>query len=335
MFRTSACAGQTELETFYQSINNNMNRTARQRRKRPQELTRQKTKAAFQHLFGSHSSMLLIGMSCLSLVALSWFGDGLWEFISIIGGKIISSQVLDKQWLSIMGKVSPFLIISAGWWLLIRNSMESVANLTVHEQLGPLGCKVLIIFLSPPYKDKEIIEQLLNNTKAPLADAVIKDIKFRESFIGPWRMPIEAIAWHLQQGTLERVIVAPSATVKTVTETRQGTFSEFQTFKKLIEKITGTVSVHHAGEAQPDKWMEGVDYESARALRNCLKDIFDFLLEIEQYSEEDILIDITAGQKLGSSIGTLLSLQAGRQIQYVSTNDYSVKSYNISYEETQ
>lgn len=314
-----------------------MNRTARQRRIRPQGLTRQKTKAAFKHLYGSHNSVLLIVMSCFSLVALSWFGDGLWKCISIIGGKILSSQILAGQWPGIAGRILPFPTISVGWWLLIKNSMESVANLTVQEQLGPLGCKVLIIFLSPPRKDKEMIEQLLNNNKAPWADAVIQDIKFRESFTGPWRMPIEAIAWHLQQGTLERVIVAPSATVKTVTETRQGTFSEFQTFKKLIEKITGTgtVSVHHAGEAQPDKWMEGVDYESARDLRDCLKDIFDFLLELEQYAEEDILIDITAGQKLGSSIGTLLSLQAGRQIQYVSTNDYSVKSYNINYEETQ
>ncbi len=300
-----------------------MNRHTRQKQPYLRTL---RAKATFEHLFGSHS-LLLVFMGSLSLVALSWFGDSLWELISL--------QLPNKQWFGIAARLLFFPAMLVGWWLWIKNSMEAVANLTVHEHVGPPGCKVLIMFLSPPREDKEMIEQLLlNNTNAPLADAGIQNTGFRESFKGPWRMPLEAIAWHLQQGTLERVIVAPSATVKTVTYTRKGTFLDFQAFKKLIEKKAGTVSVHHAGEAQPDKWMQGVDYESARALRDCLKDVFDFLLVREQYTEEDILIDITAGQKLGSSIGTLLSLQAGRLIQYVSTNDYSVKSYNISYEKT-
>jgi len=303
----------------------------RKNRSVPAFFDQRQTKAGFLHLFGSHS-LLVILLASLSIITLDWFGDGIWNLVSLVGKMLLSSTSIDRQVMTIFGRLIWFPCMLVGWWFLIRKSFDSVANLIVNEQSGAPGCKVLIIFLSPPGKDVQLIQKLLEPSGSGISGK-IENRRFRENFGSSWRMPLEAINFHLQQKTLERVMMVPSATVRTATGEREGTFKYFQDFKHLVEKLAPAVSVHRAGEADREKWMEGVDYESARALRNCLSDIFQFLLDTEHYQEEDILIDIASGQKLVSSIGTLLSLQKGRQIQYVSTTDYSVKSYNIDYEE--
>ena len=303
--------------------------TPRKHRTSPTFFDQRQTKAAFLNLFGSHS-LLVIFLGSITIISLNWFGDGIWRLIVLGGKQLISPALAGNQVLPIIGRIIWFPCLLAWWWLLIRKSFDEVANLIVHEQTGVAGCKVLIIFLSLPGQDVPLIQNLLASSASELAGK-IKELQFREQFRS-WRMPLEAIHYHLQQNTLERIMVIPSATVQTVNgKPNEGTYKYFHDFRMLVEKTTSGLSVHQAGESE-NKWMTGVDYESARALRDCLADVFEFWLDTQGYREEDILIDITSGQKLCSSIATLLSLQKGRQIQYVSTTDYTVKSYNIDYE---
>ena len=286
-------------------------------------------KAAFVHLFGSHSIAVIL-MVCLTMISLSWFGDGLWQTFAWVASTLLPDHSPAGHGLGNLAKLLIFPTLLAGWWCWIKRTMDTV-TLTVHEQEGPPGCKALILFLSPPKKDKRMVTELADEEKTERI--TIGDPDFRQRFQASWRMPMESIAYHLRQGRLETVLVIPSATVnKAGDNSVPGTYQDVDMFKKLLEKAAGDIDVLTAGDAA-SVWREGVQYESAKALIDCLKDVFDLLTGEHEYREDDVLIDITSGQKLVSSIGTLFSLQAGRQIQYVSTLDYSIKYYDIHYEE--
>jgi hypothetical protein len=123
------------------------------------------------------------------------------------------------------------------------------------------------------------------------------------------------------------VVVLPSAD----NQKGSGTYKHYQSFKDLIERADdGKVFVHNALEANP-RWRQGVDYESARIIEECLNDVYQWLHQ-EKYRDDETLIDITSGQKIGSAVASIISLEAGRQVQYVSTRDYSVRYYDITYE---
>lgn len=93
-----------------------------------------------------------------------------------------------------------------------------------------------------------------------------------------------------------------------------------------------SVTIVSAGELSGDsKWSKGVDYEKAQELRNCLHDVYDHLRQ-EGFLTEDIIVDITSGKKVCSSVATVISLAAGRQFQYISTDSYDVKTFTICYQ---
>ncbi|BBO79926.1 hypothetical protein DSCO28_04920 [Desulfosarcina ovata subsp. sediminis] len=142
-------------------------------------------------------------------------------------------------------------------------------------------------------------------------------------------MPLEAIAYHVEKNTLETVIVIPSADTPSTEKKEDGTFRMVGKFTRLFEK-SHKFEVLNAGEIH-QRWMEGVNYESARDLRDCLHDLYTWLRQ-KQYADDDIIVDITSGQKVCASVASVMSLSIGRQVQYVSTQDYTVRAYNISYE---
>lgn len=288
-------------------------------------LLQMRVKAAFVHLFGTHS-LLVIVLVCLSIIALDWFGQGLMDILYIMGQKVLP----DNSMLILKLVFFPFILIT--WWWWINNTIETVANINVFEHLNPPRYKNLIIFLSLPNpKDREYIKKFLANNKGPLQGNIINDKAFREQLTSGWRMCLEAINYHLQQRTLELVVAVPSATLNTENGQRKGSQEDFPLFKEFIELLTGNITVMHAGDANSERWLQGVDYESAKALRDCLNDVLNFLIEKRGCRQEDILFDITGGQKVCSSVATLISLEAGRKIEYVSTNDYTVRYYDINY----
>jgi len=271
----------------------------------------QQTKAGLLHLFGVHSFWAIALVSC-TVVALNWFGDGLW--------KLITDYVKTNLWQTGL-QIVLFPLVIIVWYQSLKSSLRQTSRLHVREDKNPAGCKVLIAFLSTPGQDEQLLESL------SLEKSCLLSQTFREQFKAGWRMSLEAIAYHNAKRTLERVVVLPSADDQKIS----GTYKHYQIFKALIEQaVDGKVFVHNALEAN-SRWRQGVDYESARAIEECLDDVYQWL-RTEGYRDDHTLIDITSGQKVGSGVASIISLDAGRQVQYVSTRDYSVRYYDITYE---
>ena len=49
------------------------------------------------------------------------------------------------------------------------------------------------------------------------------------------------------------------------------------------------------------------------------------------FKEDDIVFDVTGGQKVIAIAGAMFAIPNDRHLQYVSTNDYSVKHYDLTY----
>ncbi len=160
-------------------------------------------------------------------------------------------------------------------------------------------------------------------TKKKAEKANITDLQSRQKFGGSWRMLLEAIAYHLKDNHLEKVVLLPSPE----------TVKEMDRLRELYRVISdNSVDIIAAGDLSDDsEWTNGVHYEKARDLRDCLHYVYEQLKKRHGYLTEDIIVDITSGQKVCSSVATAMSLTADRQFQYISTHDYKVKTFNISY----
>lgn len=275
-----------------------------------------KISQAFRHMFGASSSYSVVVISCLTVLSLGWFGDG---FLQLLNAWPCLA------WVKYTLPLLPFpAILLFGLWRLKKSHDE--INLTVRESSGVqvAAKKVLIIFLSFIGKDEDLVEKLRTGEEKFPENWILEEA-FREKFEGGWRMPLEAAAHHLQGDALEQVIVIPSKDSKK----NSALFNNL-----LAAAATKEICVRSAGELDSAcaKWREGADYENARDIQGCFHAVFEYLKDRNYSIVEDVIIDITSGQKVGSSVATAMSLDVGRQVQYVSTGDYTVRTYDITYE---
>ncbi len=287
----------------------------------------QQLKAGFINLFGAHS-LFAISLVIFTIISLDWFGDGL---LTILTNKVATTGLAKQSTIHLWLKLIPFPVIFMIWGIIIQTSIKEIGALKIREYDNVPPSKVLIKFLSLVGTDTELVEELNKSAEAKSND--LNDVAFREKFKGGWRMSLEAIAHHSKNGVLEKVIVIPSADTLKAGKIQEGTHKSFEAFKKLVESALSNVSVLSAGESNT-RWEKGVDYESAREINECLYDVFSYLHD-NKYDDSDIIVDITSGQKVGSGVASIFCLDAGRQFQYVSTHDYSIKSYDILYEQKQ
>ena len=78
-------------------------------------------------------------------------------------------------------------------------------------------------------------------------------------------------------------------------------------------------------------WLPGgVDFEDARHLFDALSRTYDELAK-QGYKDSDVVLDVTGGQKMPAVLGGVVGLGEGRRIQYVSTRDYKLHEYDITY----
>lgn len=67
-----------------------------------------------------------------------------------------------------------------------------------------------------------------------------------------------------------------------------------------------------------------------KAFINFLESVYDQLKQ-EGFTEDDIVFDVTGGQKAVSIAGAMFAIPNDRHSQYVSTSDYTVKHYDLTY----
>jgi len=96
---------------------------------------------------------------------------------------------------------------------------------------------------------------------------------------------------------------------------------QFEAFKQLVGNIfKNRFDIEEIG-------ME--NFESVERLFNSINQIYE-KLNLENYRDKDIIIDITGGQKPNSIAAALMTIYYRREFQYISTKDYKVKSYDIN-----
>lgn len=218
-----------------------------------------------------------------------------------------------------------FLLVGWLYWLA-RKALARI-NLVIVQDENPQKCKALILFLSPPLKDMTWLTQ---EQKEEMQNSILQE-EVRKRFEGPWRMPIEAVAYHLDR--LDKIVIFPSSDSPGRDD---GTFRNLDLFKRVVQRFVGDkkqglqlVGLHELNS----QWNVGVDFENAQALVNALDRAFDWL-HTQHIKDYDIMVDITGGQKVPTVAGAAVALGEGRRFQYVSTRDYKVRTYDITYQAT-
>ena len=209
---------------------------------------------------------------------------------------------------------------------ILQRAEEAAArvNLNIVQIENPPPRRALILFLSPPGKEGE---EWLKEPKDEIFGE-IREEEARKKVRGSWRMPIEAIAYHLDQ--LDRVVILPSSDAP---GREDGTFRELDRFRETVRWLVGPaksfplVSSRELGLPE-DK---GVDFENARDLVDALNRAFFWLYE-QGLEDHEILVDITGGQKIPTVAGAAVALGERRQFQYLSTRVYKVRAYDITYQ---
>lgn len=162
---------------------------------------------------------------------------------------------------------------------------------------GSKKAKVLIIFLS-------------SNKEADEA-AACRSIESLER--NNYRMPLVAIDHH--RSRLKKIIVACS----------KDSCHQFDRFKECVSNVLPDFDASIIEVKNLDS------FEDAKGIYDFLDDTFRELAG-QKFREKEIVIDVTGGQKIVSIAACIYALPNDREIEYVSTTDYGVKTYDIKYD---
>lgn len=249
---------------------------------------------------GTENRSIVLGV-VVALVTLGWFGDAL---EAIFYGQF--DLCSPGYWVTLVA----FPIVLALYWQLGRRLPELTVD--IEQDDNPPQSRALIMFLSPIGEDRTWLT-------AQETRGVITETSYRERFKKSWRMPVEAIAYHL--GRLDKIVIIPSIDAPGKND---GTHHDAELFKTTIR------SALPADKRLAIEIVEPADFEGAKELADRLHEVFTQLVAAG-YKEDEIIVDITGGQKVPAAAGTVVALGKDRSIQYVSTRDYKVRSYNITY----
>ena len=127
-----------------------------------------------------------------------------------------------------------------------------------------------------------------------------------------YRMPLTAIDYHKQR--LKKIIVACS----------EKSHGDRDKFLKCVQNLFGKELADMANV----RYIK--NFEDAKSVYKFLESVYSQLGQ-EGFTEDDIVCDVTGGQKAISIAGAMFAIPNDRHLQYVSTSDYTVKHYDLTY----
>lgn len=287
-------------------------------RVRPPSKTAEQTFAALKQFAGEKGLLTALLTAALG-ISLGWFGDAAFSLLTTPSSWDQFTTLCAKRgtWLGLL--CFPLLV----WWLW-RQARRRVGRVPVQvrQDDAPKSVRGLIVFLSPPFADADALQRDRQAPgRDPLKGAFFKYLK------GSWRMPLEAVDYHREK--LEQLIVITSADSHTGARAGQpdGTWRDFALFKDTVARLETDRRVQ---VLSLPSFPEGVDFENAALLVTAVDEAYREL-EAHGIRGAEALIDITGGQKVVTVVGAAGALADDRQFQYVSTHDYHVRSYDITY----
>ncbi|WP_456465301.1 hypothetical protein [Persephonella sp.] len=131
----------------------------------------------------------------------------------------------------------------------------------------------------------------------------------------PWQMPAVAVKHHLPK--LKNLYVILSNKSK----------NNFEDFKEFLNRLFPNSDIN----IYPIGYDKDITFENMEDLKDIIEEVYETIRKKDKRKERETIIDITGGQKLVSIVGAVQTLIEGRTFQYVSTTDYSVKSFDLRY----
>ena len=254
-------------------------------------------KRNFQKIVVSLLGSSLLGYRAFFIIAgvllfFAWLPDGMSSLLDkIFGGEIL-------KWSAKDGTMAVQILGSIAIFGVIKRIIpKDIPNVDICINDRPKRAKVLVLFLS---ENNSGIEEILK----------FKTID--EYGRNNYRMPLKAIDYHKQE--LKKIIVVCS----------EQSFGDKDKFLKCVQNLFGKGLVDIVN-AQYIK-----NFENAKNVYEFLENIYNELKE-EGFKEDDIVFDVTGGQKAISIAGAMFAIPNDRHLQYVSTSDYTVKHYDLTY----
>lgn len=225
-------------------------------------------------------------------VFFAWLPNGM----STLMDKIFSGEIL--EWSAKDGTMLVEILGSIAIFLLVRQAIpKSVTNVDINIIDKPKEAKALVLFLSPNSSK----EEELANFKS------LEEFKSCNYF-----MPLTAIDYHKDK--LKKLVVACS----------DKSFADKDKFLKCVQNLFGD-NITNGSTVK-----NICDFEKAKNVYDFLENTYDTLKK-EGFKEDDIVFDVTGGQKAISIAGTMFAIPNNRHLEYVSTSDYTVKWYDLTY----
>ncbi|NLI30987.1 MAG: hypothetical protein GX423_13050 [Nitrospiraceae bacterium] len=201
-------------------------------------------------------------------------------------------------------KTAGALCLLVGMGVMFRRALCRRRELDVVQE-PPGHKKALGIFLSSIWGREEETERLIERGDVGSA-----------SRPHPWEMPLLAVDYH--SDTLTHLYIFVSCGEK-------GSAPALPLFRRLISSRWPHLAVVVLPEST-----EGVDFEN-------IHDVFDMTealylrAKADGFQPQDVIIDITGGQKTTSIAAAMATLASGRRFQYVSTTSKKVRAYDVVY----
>jgi hypothetical protein len=278
-------------------------------------LVQEQARRVVQHLLGG-GELRIMTMVVAMLVGVGWLADSLFGWLQNIGD-ILEGRPVD-DWLPLHRVIAVTAFVS-GFLYLYQLARAAPARYrpSIESTTEPRKVRGLILYLSNLRADEE--ERL----RAKVPDLVgMKGFRALPERLN-WRMPLEAIDYHLSR--LTDVILICSAG-------DGGSARQAALFKELVARLfpQATVRLAELGELEPN-YLNGISFDDVDRVADATDDAYAYLTD-KGLSDGEILIDITGGLKTNVIAGTAVALAEGRRVQYVRTETYQVCVYDVTYE---
>ena len=287
----------------------------------------EKARRILLHLLGGGDMRAVLWVLAL-LVGLGWFTDSLFEWLVDIGDAAGGGKVEDWFPLHRVIAVAAFVAVLARLSWLARGARKRYRPRVGRED-RPAQTKGLILFLSNLWTVDQA--RLANKLHALDGIGAFRELEGKLN----WRMPLEAIAYHLPR--LSHVVVICSRGEGEGEQRTPGSAEQLQLFREVCNQVfPGAELVLHDAAALDSRFGGGLSFEDVDAVSHATDEAFQWLLD-RGLALADILIDVTGGQKPNAVAATAVALAEGRRIQYVacprSGGDCRVTVYDVTYDQ--
>ncbi len=257
-----------------------------------------------------------IGLFSLLLVTGGgWVGDaGKGDCLNFFGLRACPTKAA-MDWPGFAAALVLFALGAIGIYFSTRNYLR-VRELKLQKDIR--GAKAIILAVSTLSRGIAMGSKASAITKdgisVELTGDIDKDIDALEPLNCNTQQFLRALAPHV--ATVERIVLVGSPGEKGSARLRPA-------YAELVHRYLPTASI----DCQSDE----VDMEDLDAMRILIDDLCEALIQDHGVAEDNIMIDVTGGQKTASIAAAIATLHRPRvRFQYVSTTlPFAVKAFNV------